>query len=406
VGGPGGEWRLAFHDEFSGSSLDLATWRPNWFGSNDRQITEPVDPHSDSCVDPGMVGVSGGELRLNVERRACHGHPYAGGLVSSNPVGGGNFEYTYGYIEFRAILPNENGIWTALCINGQNWPDDGEVDVLESGLPSAAVQKWHYHDSTVGVAGGRVTIPDASTEWHTYAAYWEPGRVTWYFDGDPISTITTGPIGVPHYVLMNASDWEPSNPSGPATTRVDYVRVWQRYAPPVTRHAASARVSGRTLVVTAAKGVKDNLRITRPPGSRLRVTDNPAGSYAGSRLDAGAGCTQGGHHAANCHGAIDRVRVIAGDRADRVVNSAGIRSSLLGGSAADTLVGGSSRDTLVGGPGVDAIKGGKGDDRLRARDRTSDRAIDCGAGRDKADLDELPKDPGSAVKGCEAKRRR
>jgi beta-glucanase (GH16 family) len=228
-GGPGGDWRLMFKDEFSGSGLNLDTWRPNWFGSNDRQITHPVDPHADSCVDPRMASVFGGELRLRVERRDCLGHAYAGGLISSNPTAGGGFEFTYGYIEFRAILPAENGIWSAFVINGQSWPADGEIDVLESGLPSASVQRWHYHDSAVGVAGGRVTVPGASTGWHTYAAAWGPGRVRWYFDGDLVATVDTGAIGVPHYVLMNASDWAASNPSGPATTRIDYVRAWQRY---------------------------------------------------------------------------------------------------------------------------------------------------------------------------------
>ena len=63
--------------------------------------------------------------------------------------------------------------------------------------------------------------------WHTYAADWEPGLVRWYYDGDLISTLATGAIGVPHYLVMMASDWEPSDPSGPATTRIDYVRVWQ-----------------------------------------------------------------------------------------------------------------------------------------------------------------------------------
>ena len=46
------------------------------------------------------------------------------------------------------------------------------------------------------------------------------------------------------------------------------------------------------------------------------------------------------------------------------------------------------------------------DDQVMARDLTSDTTIDCGGGAaDKADLDVLPKDPNSAVIGCEAKTR-
>jgi hypothetical protein len=339
-------------------------------------------------------------------RRFCQGHRYHGAVLSSNPAGGGNFQFTYGYIEFRAILPAADRAWSSLWVNGQTWPDDGEIDVLESGLPSATAQKWHYHDSTVGVAGGRVEVPGASTDWHTYAADWEPGRVTWYYDGDLVTTIATGEIGVPHYLMMNVSDWKQSNPSGPATTRIDYVRVWQRYPDPVARDSASARVVDRTLVVAGGKGAADNLRISPASGSSLRVTDLPGRSYGGSKIEAGAGCTQTGRYAADCHGEIAQVRVLARDRADKVINSTGVGSTLLGGGAKDTLIGGSEEDVLIGGPGADAMEGRNGDDVLRARDMAPDRAIDCGAGTDRAALDKRTKDPGSAVKGCETKTRR
>jgi hypothetical protein len=407
-GGPGGTWRLLFRDEFSGTSLNLSTWRPNWFGASDTQITEAPDvTHSDSCTDPALARVSGGALRLSIEPRSCAGHEYAGSLVSSNPAGGGHFQFTYGYIEFRAILPAADRAWSSLWVNGQTWPDDGEIDVLESGLPSASAQKWHYHDSTVGVAGGRVEVPGASTGWHTYAAAWEPGQVRWYYDGDLVATVATGPIGSPHYVVMNMADWgRSSKPTAPDVTRVDYVRIWKRAPDPVPARAASVRVSGKTLLVNAAPGAKDNLRVSRASGAKLRVTDHPGGSFTGSRVHAGAGCTQSGEYAANCGGRIARVRVVAGGRPDKVVNATGVRSTLLGGDANDTLIGGRSSDTLIGGPGADSTNGGKGRDVLRARDLISDRRIGCGTGRDKARLDRLPKDSKSVISGCERKKRR
>jgi beta-glucanase (GH16 family) len=406
-GGPGGTWRLLFKDEFSGSSLDLATWRPNWFGASDTEITEAPDvTHSDSCTDPELAHVSGGALRLSVEPRSCAGHEYAGSLVSSNPVGGGHFQFTYGYIEFRAVLPAADRAWSSLWVNGQTWPDDGEIDVLESGLPSASAQKWHYHDSTVGVAGGRVEVPGASTGWHTYAASWEPGQVRWYYDGALVATVATGPIGSPHYVVMNTADWgRSSKPTAPDATRVDYVRVWKRAPDPVPAAAASASVSGTTLLVKATPGSKDNLRVSRASGAKLRVTNYPGGSHPGSRVHAGAGCTQSGERATTCGGEISRVRVTARGGADKVVNATGVRSSLLGGDANDTLIGGRGRDTLIGGPGADSTKGGKGKDVLWARDLVSDRGIGCGPGRDKANLDRLPKDSRSVISACERKRR-
>jgi hypothetical protein len=172
--------------------------------------------------------------------------------------------------------------------------------------------------------------------------------------------------------------------------------------------AATVSRSGSTLVVTATPGAKDNLAITRPSASRLRVTDLAAGPYTGSRVDAGAGCTQAGNNAVNCGnaGGITLIRVNAGDQIDKVVNSTGVKSWLNGGAANDLLTGGAANDILTGGTGADRMNGMNGSDRLLARDLASDTKINCGGGSgDKADLDLLPRDPNSAITGCETKTR-
>jgi hypothetical protein len=169
---------------------------------------------------------------------------------------------------------------------------------------------------------------------------------------------------------------------------------------------ASVSVSGTALVVTAAPGAKDNLAIARPSSSTLRVTDLPSGSYTGSGVHAGAGCTRSGDYTANCSSAgITLIQVASGDQTDRVVNSNAIKASLAGGPANDVLTGGSNRDTLTGGTGADLLKGMAGGDLLKARDAVSDTLIGCGAGTDKANLDLLPKDPDSMVSDCETKTR-
>jgi Ca2+-binding RTX toxin-like protein len=328
-------------------------------------------------------------------------------LISSNPAGGGGFEFTYGYIEFRAILPAENGIWTSLWTNGQNWPADGEIDVMESGLPSASTQAWYYHRSS-GVTGEGVAIPGASTRWHTYAAHWEPGRIRWYFDGNLVGTETSGVISVPHYVVMNASDWRPSNPSGPGMTRVDYVRVWQRDTGPVT--AASAGISDETLMIKAAPGASDNLQITRSSDDTLRVSNVSSAPYAGSGVDAAGGCTQSGDQAVECRAVhVRRIRVTAGDKSDRVKNLTGLRSTVYGEGGKDTLIGGRNDDGLFGGPAADVLRGMDGDDFLHARDSASEDGINCDGGSspgdaDQADLDSWPEDPNP--RGCESRTRR
>jgi hypothetical protein len=177
-----------------------------------------------------------------------------------------------------------------------------------------------------------------------------------------------------------------------------------------TVRTASVRVSNSALVVTAAPGAQDNLAISRPSASTVRVTDFPAGVYTGSGVHTGAGCTRSGDYTANCLATaitpvLPALVTSAGLQADKVVNSTDLPSSLYGGGGNDTLTGGAAGDILNGGGGADLLSGMDGNDLLRAHDGTSDQAIDCGGGSDKADLDQLPLDPNSLVKGCEDKTR-
>jgi RTX calcium-binding nonapeptide repeat (4 copies)/NHL repeat len=201
----------------------------------------------------------------------------------------------------------------------------------------------------------------------------------------------------PHTFSVLATD-PAGNPDSTPATRSFTVRT------------VSVGLSGTTLVVTAATGTKDNLAITRPSASVLRVTDLPSGAYTGSGVHTGSGCTRSGDNAANCSGDIARIRVLSGDQADRVSNTTIVQSSLYGGDGDDTLSGGPSSDMLTGGAGADVMKGMNGNDQLFARDLTSDTTINCDGGAtpggaDKADLDLLPKDPNSAVTNCETKTR-
>ena len=180
-----------------------------------------------------------------------------------------------------------------------------------------------------------------------------------------------------------------------------------------TVRTASVSVLGSTLVVTAATGAEDNIQITRPSASVLRVTDVPSGPYTGSGLHTGAGCTPNGDYRANCSASwINLIQVSSADQIDRATNSTAFKSSLNGGADNDVLTGGSAGDILIGATGDDVMTGRNGNDRLLASDLTSDRIINCDGGTgtpgsaDTAFLDLLPNDPDSAVTNCETRVRR
>ena len=91
----------------------------------------------------------------------------------------------------------------------------------------------------------------------------------------------------------------PRLPDGPHTFSVRATDAAGNTDPtPATRaftvKTAEVRVSGSTLIVTAAPGAKDNISISRPSASVLRVSDFPAGPYTGSGVHTGPGCAPSG----------------------------------------------------------------------------------------------------------------
>jgi beta-glucanase (GH16 family) len=225
-----GDWALKFDDEFNGTSLNTAKWSTGWYGSG---ITRPVNNLEDDCYDPARVSQGGGALSLSLVQKseACGDtEPYAGSLVSTT----GKFSFTYGLVQARVWLPGKPGNpgqvanWPGVWTDGQNWPEDGENDIAE-GLNGKVCAHFIYGQANpqgIG-AGGGTGCPSGNytNGWHTFAADWEPGRITYYYDGVDIGTVTSGVTSAPMFVILDYATQSPAQV--PAAMKVDYVRVWQ-----------------------------------------------------------------------------------------------------------------------------------------------------------------------------------
>jgi beta-glucanase (GH16 family) len=220
VGNPG-SWNLVLDSVFSGSTLP-APWSTGWFGSG---VTRAVNSAETNCYDPSKVTMGGGTLSISASATpiTCGGvtQPFSSGLVSTN----GSFSFTYGYMEAMIWLPGNGSIsdWPAFWADGQSWPTTGEIDVME-GLGGGACA--HFHNSS---GGPGACAPGASYAggWHTFGADWEPGSLTFYYDGVKLWQDSSGITSAPMYLIMDLATTGGTANSSAATMQVAYVRVWQ-----------------------------------------------------------------------------------------------------------------------------------------------------------------------------------
>ena len=215
----GREFRLVWHDEFSGGRLDESKWsyRTNFWGMRAKWFAAPED---------GAVEVGGGCARLRIVRRAdgslCSPQLQTGALVwdDLSPGAGGKgalkwpfpkrerakFLYRFGYWECRAKLQEKPGWWSAFWLQS---PDQGatidprrsgvEADIMESFEPGRyIVHAFHYDGygadykrfnaqrapyTPVPDSAFKRSYPAALGEFHTFGLLWEPDGYTVFVDG-------------------------------------------------------------------------------------------------------------------------------------------------------------------------------------------------------------------------------
>jgi beta-glucanase (GH16 family) len=206
--------RLLFDDEFNGASIDAARWTV---------LNRPGDASNgeEECYAPGNVAESGGVLTLTGQVKSmCSGYQYTSGMVQTQA-----FNFLYGRVEIRALMPRGQGTWPALWLLGANcqdtnpqtadnvgacqWPVPGsdEVDILEVKGQQPTTDYMTVHSGTAPNAdsshGCIYDGPDLSQSFHTFSLDWAPGHLTWFVDGVERCSQTTGVPSHPLFLIMN-----------------------------------------------------------------------------------------------------------------------------------------------------------------------------------------------------------
>lgn len=244
----GTRWVCTFDDEFDGSKLDPSKWMAQ------TQYVSGDTHEGYACYidDPSVISVSGGDLHLSVRKtgtpRTCQGitkpTPYIAGMVNSYQ----RFSQLYGRFEVRLKntatsapgLHEAFWLWPDDRYVKVNWPTTGEIDVAEtySLYPNLAIPWIHYGPSDIsGGVKGVNTAWDCYAKrgaWNTYTLLWDREQLKILINGKTCLVNTAHPPAFTERYILNltvalgeATNTMTSQTPIPATTLIDYVRVWK-----------------------------------------------------------------------------------------------------------------------------------------------------------------------------------
>lgn len=251
-------WKLAWADDFSGTRLDRTVWNvenTSTFGDGNQELACLMDRPENVSVSGGLLTITARKEATPIQcnrhdRRFPAGRSYTSGMLTTKS----RLSFQYGLFEIRARAPTtqgtSKGLWPAYwMLPAVRGP--GELDILEligtgsHDAPSAnrVTQTIHCHCAAHPEQAGSYALPAGTFAdgFHTYAAAWAPGSITWYVDGRlsysrsirTTSWIDQAFVGE-FYLLLNMAvggNW-PGSPDAdtafPARYQVDYVRVYKR----------------------------------------------------------------------------------------------------------------------------------------------------------------------------------
>lgn len=225
---PPAGYKLAWSDEFDGSTVDVAKWNYR------------TDSKHWSTQKPGNVSVADGTLKLAVKKEKAGDKEYTGAGVISKQA------FQYGYYEAKFKVPPGAGWHTSFWMmkhNGKGGTDPAatilELDVCENdsvGLTGYGVNTHLWNPKPHKTFGGKhVKTPDLSKDFHVWACEFTPEAVKYFFDGKVVQTVDAKkfPHGELHIWLTTIASHlgkteKVDDSKLPAAAVYDYVRFYEK----------------------------------------------------------------------------------------------------------------------------------------------------------------------------------
>jgi beta-glucanase (GH16 family) len=224
----GKAWKLAWHDEFDGTTLDATKWEfpPEGQRKGGYWMKKPVS----------LDGK--GHLAIKVIREDDR---FLDGCVRTK----GKFEHAFGYYVARIELQKQPGHWSAFWLMGDTVGkvgDDGrdgtEIDIMEKPWLDDRVTHnlhWDGYGKDHKTAGTTVEVPGVMQGFHTFSLLWMPNEYVFYVDGrETWRTHAGGVCQAPLFIKLSdeVGPWagDIRKAQLPDQFLVDYVRVYDLIA--------------------------------------------------------------------------------------------------------------------------------------------------------------------------------
>ena len=249
---PPAGYRLVWADEFDADGLpDPGRWSYDTMSNQSGWANEERQYYAAARRENSRV--ANGVLIIEARHEPTRAFKDSGGqkYTSARLVTSGHQSWTYGFFEIRAKLPCGRGTWPAIWMLADapviNWPDIGEIDIMEQvgfdpGVVYGTIHTKAYNHVIHTARGDEVKIADACAAFHRYQLTWTPDRITigaddhpyFQFDREADGGHDVWPFDAPQYLILNVAvggTWGGKKGIDdaifPVRMEVDYVRVYQ-----------------------------------------------------------------------------------------------------------------------------------------------------------------------------------
>ena len=238
------EWKLVWSDEFNKKGLpDSNKWNydtgGSGWGNNELQFYT-ANRLKNARIERGMLIIEA--HKEDIENKK---------FSSARIVTRGKASWNKGLIEVRAKLPQGLGTWPAIWTLAETkpmqWPDDGEIDIMEHvgydhGRVHGTIHCKKYNHIIGTQKAAQVMLPDCAENFHTYQMKWDQDSISIGVDGNfyfnyanERSGYDAWPFNNKMYLLLNLAvggNWGGAKGVAediwPRRMEVDFVRVYQK----------------------------------------------------------------------------------------------------------------------------------------------------------------------------------